>query len=100
LLIALFGGSGSALDQAAEAPTRSEPVMMNCCGPGAPPRLATRTRLGSRRVMSWSWEGRRWPLDKASGLPSRGALLGFVKLKKSQALLTYVITLSRNLLFA
>ncbi len=37
LLIALFGGSGSALDQAAEAPTRSEPVMMNCCGPGAPP---------------------------------------------------------------
>jgi hypothetical protein len=39
LLIALFGGSGSALDQAAEAPTLSEPVKVNlsCCGPGAPP---------------------------------------------------------------
>ena len=37
LFIALFGGSGGALDQASEGPTLSEPVTMNCCFPGWPP---------------------------------------------------------------
>ncbi len=75
LLIALFGGSGSALDQAAEAPTLSEPVKVNlsCCGPGAPPvghPDPAGIQAGSELVMG----GAR--LDRVSVLRSGRAPLG------------------------
>ena len=76
LLIALFGGSGSALDQAAEAPTLSEPATMNlsCCGPGAPPPVGHPDPAGIQAGSELVVGGGR--LDKASGLRSGRTPLG------------------------